>query len=148
MKFVPYCMHANMHHRNFFPPTPSDLPSATSASTASATEPDSELGEVPTEPPAPLDTQASSLIAAAAESTNNESPNAKKLKVTNPDPDVGDDWETIEKPEDFLADEDPKPAVDAGSTAEEAKEVAGGKAEGKGEAGEGSLSKNALLKDW
>ncbi|KAG7006601.1 ADP-ribose glycohydrolase MACROD2 [Physcia stellaris] len=121
----------------FFPPTPSDLPSATSAPTATATEPDSEPGE----PPAPLDTQASSLIAAAEKSANNESPNAKKLKVTNPDPDVGDDWETIEKPEDFLADEDPKPAVDA----EGAKEVADGKGEREGE---GSLGKNALLKDW
>lgn len=136
--------YANTHPRKFFPPTPSDLPSAPSASTASATEPDSEIGDVP---PTPLDTQASSLVAAAEKSANNESPNAKKLKVTNPDPDVGDDWETIEKPEDFLADEEPKLIAETGTMGEKGK-VAKGQGEGKGEAGAGTLGKNALLKDW
>ena len=85
---------------------------------------------------------------AAEKSANNESPNTKKLKVMNPDPDVSDDWETIEKPEDFLADEpaettavdDAKPSTkeiskDAGKTPEVPES-------------EGTLGKNALLKDW
>ena len=44
------------------------------------------------EPAAPLDTQASSLVAAVEASAKGESTTAKKLKVTNPDPDVSDDW--------------------------------------------------------
>ncbi|KAL8797299.1 MAG: hypothetical protein Q9195_000453 [Heterodermia aff. obscurata] len=124
----------------YFPPTQSDIPS-TSASA-------DESKESAQEPALPLDTQASSLMDAVEKSANNESSNAKKLKVMNPDPDVSDDWETIEKPEDFLADE---PAE--ATAADDAKASTAGKPkdeETKPEisGSEGTLGKNALLKDW
>lgn len=87
-------------------------------------------------------------MAAAEQSANNESPNAKKLKVTNPDPDVSDDWETVEKPEDFLADEHPKvnaaedtkaPIAEKSVDDDEFTEIA---------SGGGTSRMNPLLKDW
>lgn len=73
-----------MIDREFFPPTSADLPA-----TSDQAEPAEESAA---EPSAPLDTQASSLVAAVEASAKGESTTATKLKVTNPDPDVGDDW--------------------------------------------------------
>ena len=104
----------------------------------------------------PLDTQAASLVAAAEKSANNEEPNTKKLKVTNPDVEP-DDWETVEKPEDLFetesAAEKEMAKTDAAASrgaglavpdpikeepAMEEKETSAG----------GSLERNSLLKDW
>ena len=86
---------------------------------------------------------------AAEKSANNESPNAKKLKVMNPDPDVSDDWETIEKPEEFLADDEPVEATAAddakASTTDKLKDT---EKIPETSGGEGTLGKNTLLKDW
>lgn len=83
-------------------------------------------------------------MAAVEASAKGESTTATKLKVTNPDPDVDEDWETIEKPEDFLADSEP---VAAAPPSTEDKPAEDEKASKTSE-GEGTLGKNALLKDW
>ena len=123
-------------HSKFFPPTAEDLPET-----------------APTTEPLPLDTQDSSLIAAAEKSANNEEPSTKKLKVTNSLVE-SEEWETVEKPEEFLETEDAAGKdisqsgviVDAAvpepverKHAEEAKNAAS--------AG-GGLGENSLLKDW
>ena len=140
--------------RKFFPPSRSDLPS--SASPKEATP-----ATIPSSTSAPLDTQASSLLAAAEKSANNEAPTTKKLKVTNPDVET-EGWETVEKPEDFLEIEDAaetdiarseaiasKSAAEAVPETVEEKPMLEASEGGVSEAGVGGSSgENSLLKDW
>ncbi len=135
--------------RKVFPPTAEDLPQP---ETAKETPPVIE-GSTSS---LPLDTQASSLVAAADRSANNEEPGKKKLKVINPDVEP-DDWETIEKPEEFLETESAAEKIEAKSesrvrkTAGEAiPEIIEEKpaAEEKEASAVGNHEKNSLLKDW
>ena len=85
---------------------------------------------------------------AAEKSANNESPNAKKLKVMNPDPDITDDWETIEKLDEFLADEPAEATVADDAKALTTEERKDDEKQPGISGKEGTLGKNALLKDW
>lgn len=139
-----------MPYREYFPPSTKDLPT-------------SELPEenLSTDKPStfalPLDTQASSLVAAAEKSANHEELGAKKLKVTNPDVE-SDEWETVEKPEDF--NQTVNTAENDMANSEAAVSKSAGEADPapvkeppvddqeKGAATGGNLGKDSLLKDW
>ena len=66
----------------------------------------------------------------------------------NPDPDVLDDWETIEKPEDFLADEPAEATAADGAKASTTEKTKDDEKKPEDLGSEGTLGKNALLKDW
>lgn len=135
--------------RKYFPPTAEDVPQPEPTEEADA-------AANPSTSSMPLDTQDSSLIAAAEKSANNEEPESKKLKVTNPDVE-SDDWEQVEKPEDFLEIESAAEKDMAQSEAAASKSAGEAvpetiaeipTAEEKETSADGSLGKNSLLKDW
>ena len=136
------------HRREFFPPTAEDLPLSEPTKEALPTAD-------PNTPSLPLDTQAASLVAAAEKSANNEEPDTKKLKVTNPDIEP-DDWEKVENPEELRVESAAeKDMAKSGLTASK---IAGEHipdiveeqptTEKKESVEDANLGKNSLLKDW
>ena len=85
---------------------------------------------------------------AAEKSANNESPDVKKLKVMNPDPDVAEDMYTIDKVEDIIYDEPAEAAAGDDAKASTTEKPKDDEKKSGISGAEGTLGKNTLLKDW